>query len=520
MKRNGKRDFHEARWDEPILMEMGAPGQRAILVEEIEPQVAEAVGDPASLPPQDYLRQSAPKLPELGQMQLLRHYLRLSQETLGADINIDIGLGTCTMKYNPKIHESFARDPRFSELHPYQDEDTVQGILQVLYEAEQYMKAISGMDRFSFNPAGGSQAIFSNVAVVRAYHESRGEGAQRSEIITTILSHPGNAGAASAMGYKVITLYPDENGIPDINALKEAVSCHTAALLITNPEDTGIYNERIREFVDIVHAAGGLCVYDQANLNGLMGIARAREAGFDLCHFNLHKTFSSPHGSQGPACGAQGCTSELARFLPVPTVEFDGSRYYLNYDHPDSIGKIRKFYGVPGVVLRAYAYIRSLGADGLKAASELSILNNNYLLKKLSDVRGLDLPWAEGKYRLEQARLSWEQLRRDTGVTTDDVDRRIVDYGFQSYFSSHHPRVMPEPFTPEACETYSKADIDEYAQALRSISEEAYTDPELVRTAPHRAALATQITGDRLDNIETFACTWRAYQKQRAKANG
>lgn len=517
MKLNGKRDFHEARWDEPILMEMGAPGQRAILVEEVEARVAEAVGDAAALLPPGYLRESVPKLPELGQMQLLRHYLRLSQETLGADINIDIGLGTCTMKYNPKIHESFVRDPRFSELHPYQDEETVQGILQVIYETEQYMKAISGMDRFSFNPAGGSQAIFSNVAVVRAYHESRGEGPQRNEIITTILSHPGNAGAASAMGYKVITLYPDQNGIPDIAALKAAVSCHTAALLITNPEDTGIYNERIREFVDIVHAAGGLCVYDQANLNGLMGIARAREAGFDLCHFNLHKTFSSPHGSQGPACGAQGCTKELARFLPVPTVEFDGSRFYLDYDRPDSIGKLRKFYGVPGVVLRAYAYIRSLGADGLKAASELSILNNNYLLKKLCSIRGLDLPWAEGKYRLEQARLSWEQLLKDTGVTTDDIDRRIVDYGFQSYFSSHHPRIMPEPFTPEACETYSKADIDEYVNALRSISDEAYSEPELVRTAPHRAALATQITGDRLDNISTFACTWRAYQKQKSE---
>ena len=515
MKRDGTRDFHEARWDEPILMELGEPGQRALLLEEIEPQVAQAAGAPDDLVPQGYLRREAPELPELGQMQLLRHYLRLSQETIGADLNIDIGLGTCTMKYNPKVHESFVRDPRFSELHPYQDPSTTQGILQVLYETEQYLKAISGMDRFSLNPAGGSQGIFSNVAIIRAYHEARGEGAQRDEIITTILSHPGNAGTAAALGYKVITLYPDESGIPDLNALKAAVSPRTAALLITNPEDTGIYNEKIREFVDIVHAAGGLCVYDQANLNGLMGITRARDAGFDLCQFNLHKTFSSPHGSQGPGAGAQGCTEELAQFLPLPTVEFDGTQYYLDYNRPHSIGKLRKFYGVPAVVLRAYAYIRSLGADGLKQVSELAILNNNYLLKKLASVRGLSMPMAEGKPRLEQARLSWEKLCQETSVTTDDIDRRIVDYGFRSYFASHHTRIIPEPFTPEACETYSKADIEEYAAALQSISEEAYATPEVVKTAPHRAALATQLTGDRLDNMDTFACTWRAYQKQK-----
>ena len=200
MKRDGTRDFHEARWDEPILMELGEPGQRALLLEEIEPQVAQAAGAPDDLVPQGYLRREAPELPELGQMQLLRHYLRLSQETIGADLNIDIGLGTCTMKYNPKVHESFVRDPRFSELHPYQDPSTTQGILQVLYETEQYLKAISGMDRFSLNPAGGSQGIFSNVAIIRAYHEARGEGAQRDEIITTILSHPGNAGTAAALG--------------------------------------------------------------------------------------------------------------------------------------------------------------------------------------------------------------------------------------------------------------------------------------------------------------------------------
>ncbi|MDY2649332.1 MAG: aminomethyl-transferring glycine dehydrogenase subunit GcvPB [Pyramidobacter porci] len=513
----GKRNFHEARWDEPIIMEMGESGARAVLLDPIEDEAARCSN---AAVPEGYARTEAPKLPELGQMQVLRHYLRLAQETIGADLNIDIGLGTCTMKYNPKINESFVRNPKFAELHPYQPESTVQGILKIMYETEQYLKEISGMDRFSLNPAGGSQAIFSNVSVIRAYHKSRGEDATRNEIITTILSHPANAGVASTLGYKVITLYPDENGIPDIEALKAAVCERTAGLLITNPEDTGIYNEQIREFVKIVHDTGGLCAYDQANLNGLMGITRARDAGFDLCHFNLHKTFGSPHGSQGPAAGAQGCTEALAKFLPVPTVEFDGRRYYLNDTRPESIGKIRKFYGVPAVVLRAYAYIRALGADGLKQVSEFAILNNNYLLKKLESVKGLSLPFAPGKRRLEQARLSWEKLCNDTGVTTDDIARRIVDFGFQDYFSSHHPMVVPEPFTPEACETYSREDIDEYARTLDAISKEAYANANVVKAAPHNAALSTQIVADDLENISRFACTWRAFKKKSAQTGG
>ena len=482
-----KAVFHEARWNEPIIMELGAPGERGILVPKTEAKVAAAAGPAASLIPEALKRKSAPRLPEISQMQLLRHYLRLSQETVGADLNADIGLGTCTMKYNPKIHEQFVRSPQFAELHPCQDEDTLQGILKIIYDTGEYLKAISGMDAFCLTPAGGSQAIYANVAVIRAWHESRGEGTQRDEIITTILSHPANPGAAATLGYKVITLTPGPDGTPDFEALRSAVSPRTAGLLITNPEDTGIYNERITEFVDLVHRAGGLCAYDQANANGTFGIARAREAGFDLCHFNLHKSFGSPHGCQGPAAGAQGAVKKLEPFLPLPRVAFDGEKYHLVGDAPLSVGYLRKFLGVPAVVLRVYAYIRSLGPDGLKQASELSILNNNYLIKKLLEIDGLELPWAPGKRRMEQARLSWRTLTDETGVTTDDIDRRVVDYGYQSYFSSHHPRVIPEPFTPEPAETYSKADIDGYAETMAAIAAEARSDPEIVKTAPHNA---------------------------------
>lgn len=511
MKRN--RDFHEARWDEPIILEMGSEGERGILIDKPEDIITENLNID-EIYPRSLKRKEPPKLPELSQIQILRHYLRLSQETIGLDLNIDIGLGTCTMKYNPKIHEEFTRSEKITELHPYQNEDSTQGILEIIYKTEQYLKEISGMDRVSFNSGGGTQAIYSNVAMIKAYHEENGEAEERNEIITTILSHPGNAGAASTLGYKVITLYPDETGCPDIEALKAAVSEKTAGILITNPEDTGIYNERIKEFVDIVHDAGGLCVYDQANLNGLFGLVRAKDLGFDMCHFNLHKSFSSPHGSQGPGSGAQCVVKKLEKFLPVPTVDYDGDKYYLNYNIPKSIGNIRKFHGVIPVILRAYAYIRSLGEKGLRQVSEIAILNNNYLLKKLEDVRGLSVPWAEGKYRLEQARLSWEELTKDTSVTTDDIDRRIVDYGFQSYFASHHPRIIPEPFTPEATETYSKEDIDEYANAIKSISKEAYENPDLVKNAPYKAALSSQINEEMLNDIDLFACTWRAFKRK------
>lgn len=507
------RRFHQARWDEPIIFEMSRKGQRGILVAESEQEIKDETGPAENLIPQGLLRKNPPALPELGQMQVLRHFLRLSQETIGADINIDIGLGTCTMKYNPKIHEVFVRSPKIAELHPYQDESTVQGILEITYKVEQFLKEISGMDKFSFQPTSGTQAIYSNVAVARAYHEANGEGTQRDEVITTIFSHPGNAGAASAAGYRVITLMPDDSGLPDIKALKSVVSKRTAALLITNPEDTGIFNDRIKEIVDIVHSAGGLCIYDQANANGLLGITRAKEAGFDMCHFNLHKTFASPHGSQGPGTGAQGVVAKLARFLPKPTVEFDGEKYYLDYGRPDSIGKIRKFFGVPPVILRVYAYIVSLGEEGLRTVSEIAVLNNNYLLKKLLEIPGLSCPMGEGRRRIEQARLSWAELKEKTGVGTDAICRRVVDYGLQSYFTSHHPWLVPEPFTPEPVETYSKDDIDEYVAIIRQIAHEAFTEPDLVLNAPHNSTISV-IDHEPLVNIEKFACTWRAFKKK------
>lgn len=517
MSRNKKiRDFHEAKWQEPIILELSEEGQRGIVFPDVEEELKDLFGEVDNLIPSNMKRKKKPDLPELGQQQVLRHYLRLSQETLGQDLTIDIGLGTCTMKYSPKIHEQFVRNPKIAKMHPLQDIDTAQGILKIMYDFEQIMKEISGMDAFSFQPGGGGMAIYSNASIIKKYHEDRGEGDQRTEVITTVLSHPLNAAAPKTKGFKVINLMPTESGYPDIEDVKAAVSEKTAGFFITNPEDTGIFNPLVKEFIDIVHQAGGLCVYDMADYNGLFGIARAKEAGIDLCHFNLHKAFSSPHGSMGPCCGAQGVTKELEKYLPYPRVDFDGEKYYLNYDRPHSIGKLRKFYGVVAVVLRAYAWTITMGADGLKEVAETSILNNNYLMHRLlKEAKGISAPWGDGGHRLEQVRYSFEKLREDTGVTIDDIDRRVVDYGLQTFFQSHHPMLIPQPFTPEPNESYSKRELDEYADIFVKISEEAYENPEIVKTAPHNGPIS-KIEDEIIVDPKDLIVTWRVYKRKKA----
>jgi glycine dehydrogenase subunit 2 len=512
------RRFHQARWDEPIIFELGGRGMRGVLVPEVEQGVREQVGDVADTLPTGLRRATPPALPELAQPEVIRHYLRLSQENLGADLNIEIGQGTCTMKYSPKIGDQLAALPGIADLHPLQDETSVQGVLEILHRFEKILIEISGMDRFTLQPAAGSAAIYTNAAIIRAYHASRGEADVRDEMITTLFSHPSNAACAKTAGFKVITLYPGKNGYPDLAALKAAVSERTAGLMITNPEDTGIYNPRIREFVDIVHDAGGLCAYDQANANGILGITRAREAGFDLCHFNLHKTFSAPHGCGGPGGGACGVTEELVRFLPIPLVSQERGRFYLDYDVADTIGKMSPFYGNVPVVLKAYAWVMNLGARGLREVAEIAVLNNNYLLLKMSEIPGLTVPYGLANPRIEQVRYSWEELAAETGVHTEELGVRAADYGLH-YWTSHHPWIVPEPCTLEPTETPTKADLDEYVAVMRRVAHEARADPHIIRGAPHRSTIH-QIAHDPLDDPLQWATTWRAYRKKVARSKG
>ncbi len=285
--------------------------------------------------------------------------------------------------------------------------------------------------------------------------------------------------------------------------------------MITNPEDTGIFNPDIDQFTEVVHEVGGLCAYDQANANGILGIARARDAGFDLCQFNLHKTFSSAHCAMGMSCAACGVSAELERFLPVPIVEQEGDRFLLEYDRPDSIGKIRSYYGVPATVVRAYAWVMALGAEGIQRVAEGAVINNNYLAKLLEAIDGLEVSYGKGNAsrRLEQTRYSWGHLEEETGVGTLDISRRTADFGATAYMTSHHPWLVPEPMTLEPTECYSKSDLDDYAAMLSVIAKEAREQPEIVRTAPHRSAMH-KLDGRALDDPARWATTWRSYKRK------
>ncbi len=512
------RRYHAARWDEPIVMELGAPGRRGSIFADVEVDVRALVGEPEALVPAGLRRRAAPALPELSEPEVLRHYLHLSQETLGM-MGVSL-FGTCTMKYNPRLAQELSSRPEIAELHPDQDEETLQGVLRLVHELDLFLRGVSGMDAFVFQPGGGAHAAFTHACIARDYHASRGELGQRDEIVTTIQAHPCNAATAAAAGFKIVTLPLEENGYPSLDALKAAVSERTASLMVNNPDDMGIYNPEIDRWVEVVHDAGGLCFYDHANFNGVMGKLKARDLGFDACMYMLHKTFGAPKGGGGPAVGAYGCTEALERFLPEPVVVRDGDSYRLDRDRPDSIGKVREFWGNVPQLVYAYAWSRAMGAAGIHRASDLSVLANNYMEKRLLAIRGVakSQPHLTAP-RLEMTRYSLEQVERDTGITVFDVQNRMADFGIDAFWLSHEPWIVPQPFTPEAGEMWSKEDIDEWIDVLAHVIEEAYLDPELVRTAPHNQAIAKLDTTD-LNDPANWATTWRAYRRKRAAASG
>jgi glycine dehydrogenase subunit 2 len=505
--------YQAARWDEPIVLEMGRPGRRATLIGAAEPDVVAAVGDGACLVPEGVRRAVPPALPELSEFEVQRHYLHLSQMTLGMmGINL---FGTCTMKYNPRLNEHIAARPWMAELHPGQDEETLQGILEVVHSFDLILRELSGMAQFVFQPGGGADAAFTHACVTRAYHAARGDLGQRDEVITTIQAHPCNPATAAAAGFKVVTLPLEEDGYPSVEALEAAVSDRTAALMVNNPDDMGIYNPNIKRWVDVVHEAGGLAFYDHANFNGVMSRLRARELGFDACMYMLHKTFGAPKGGGGPAVGAYGCSEELVEFLPRPlVVREDDGRYSLERDAPRSIGRVREYWGNVPVVLKAYSWARAMGADGIREAADLSVVANNYMEKRLLAVRGVTKALPElTAPRLEMTRYSIETVTRETGITVFDVQNRMVDFGVDAFWLSHEPWLVPEPFTPEPGELWSKEDIDTWIDVLAHVIDEAYSDPELVKTAPHNQAIH-QVDGSQVNDPAVWATTWRAHQRK------
>jgi len=512
------KNYHAASWDEPLVMQMGSPGRRGAILPSTESGISDVVGEAKNLVSPEMRRQSLPVLPELSEFEVEKHYIHLSQQTMGM-MGVSL-FGTCTMKYNPRVTENLVYQPFVAQLHPFQHEDTLQGPLEIVYRFDELLRELSGMSKFVFQAGGGADAAYTQACITRAYHASRGELATRNEIITTAQAHPSSPATAAAAGFKVITLPLEADGYASVEALRAAVSPRTAALMVNNPDDIGIYNPHIKEWVDIVHEAGGLCFYDHANFNGLMTRIRAAELGFDACMFMLHKTFGGPKGGGGPAVGAYGCIEALVPFLPGPTISKNGAgKFFIEKEGPLSIGRVREFWGNVPVVIRAYAWTRAMGAAGLRDAANISVLANNYMEKRLLEIPGITKGLPElTKRRLEMTRYSLGELTADTGVSTLDVQNRMTDFGVDAYWLSHEPWFIPEPFTPEAGELWSIEDIDYWIDVLAHVCQEARTNPELVKTSPHNQVVH-KMDGSGLNDPKKWATTWRAYQRKYPASN-
>jgi glycine dehydrogenase subunit 2 len=508
--------FKQAQWNEPIIFNLGKAGRVGHVLPTVEEGVKKAVGDLYELIPEKLQRKDAPRLPELSEPEVVRHFIRLSEMNYGVDSGL-YPLGSCTMKYNPKINELLAGLPKLGMLHPYQDESTVQGILEILYRLERWLAEITGTAEVCLQPAAGAHGEFLGVCIMRAYHKLNGELEKRKEVLVPDSAHGTNPASAAMAGFNVVVIPSDEEGCVDLEALKSAVSDRTAGLMLTNPNTLGIFEKNIEEIAKIVHEAGGLLYYDGANLNPILCKVRPGDMGFDIVHINIHKTFGTPHGGGGPGAGPVGVTEELAKFLPVPRIVFDGERYRLDYDKPHSIGKIRCFYGNVAVLLKAYAYILSLGQEGLREVAEVSVLNANYVMRKLKEIEGLALPYNSQKPRKHECVFSAKPLKNKTGVSALNLAKRLLDHGLHAP-TIYFPLIVEEALMIEPTETAEKEELDRFIEAMKEICREAHENPEKVLKAPHNTAV------QRLDEVkashpQTMALSWRMYRKKLASKN-
>ncbi|MEA2090307.1 MAG: aminomethyl-transferring glycine dehydrogenase subunit GcvPB [Thermoproteota archaeon] len=502
--------FKQARWNEPVIFKLGRSGRRGCIVLEAEDEINRAIGDVKTCLPEKMRREKPPKLPELSEVEVVRHYVRLSQMNYSVDLGL-YPLGSCTMKYNPKIDEKLAQLPSLALLHPYQDEKTVQGVLQILYTLSKWLAEITGTSEICLHPAAGAQGEFLGTLIMRAYHEQNGELDKRTELIVPDSAHGTNPASGSMAGFKVVIVPSDKTGCVNLEALKAAVSERTAGLMLTNPNTLGIFEKNIEQIANIVHEAGGLLYYDGANLNAILGKVRPGDMGFDIVHINIHKTFGTPHGGGGPGAGPIGVSKELKTFLPVPRVAFDGEKYFLDFDKPRTVGKIRGFYGNVAVLLKAYAYILSLGAEGLKEAAEVSVLNANYLMKKLSEIKGCTLPYYQKQPRKHECVFSTKNIAKQSGVRAFDVSKRLLDYGVHAP-TMYFPLIVDEAMMIEPTESYEKEELDRFIEIMKKISEEAYTNPDAVLGAPQNTAIS-RLDEAKASHPRTMALSWRMYLK-------
>jgi glycine dehydrogenase subunit 2 len=425
------------------------------------------------------LRRAEPaRLPELAEPEVLRHFTELSTRNFGIDTGF-YPLGSCTMKYNPRVNERVAALPGFRDLHPLQDEDGAQGALELMWRLQEILTEVSGLDACSLQPAAGSQGELTGLLLMRAYFADHGEGERRRKVVIPDTAHGTNPASVTMAGYELVPVRTDARGNIDLEELRGKVDETTAGLMLTNPSTLGLFDEHIEEIARIFHEAGALMYYDGANLNAVCGISRPGDMGFDIVHINLHKTFSQPHGGGGPGGGPIVVRRRLEPFLPVPAVVRDGERFRLDYDRPSSIGKVRGFTGPFGVFVRSYAFIRMWGPQ-LRRMSEIAVLNANYMLARLKDA--YELPF--DRLCMHEFVLSARPLKRAYGLTALDVAKRLMDYGFHPP-TVYFPLVVPEALMIEPTETEAKETLDAFCDALLAIAREAAESPELLRKAPH-----------------------------------
>jgi glycine dehydrogenase subunit 2 len=433
---------------------------------------------PAPVVPEELRREAPPRLPELAEPEIVRHFTELSTRNFGIDTGF-YPLGSCTMKYNPRVNERLVMLPGFRDLHPYQEEEGAQGALELMWRLQEALIEISGLHACSLQPAAGSQGELTGLMLMRAYFADRGEGDTRDTIVTADTAHGTNPASVTMAGYKLAKVETDARGNVDVAHLREMVDERTAGLMLTNPSTLGLFDEHIEEVAGIFHDAGALLYYDGANLNAVCGISRPGDMGFDIVHINLHKTFSQPHGGGGPGGGPIVVRDELEPFLSVPAVVRDGDRFRLDHDRPKSIGKVRGYTGPFGVFVRSYAYIRSYGPR-LREMSETAVLNANYLFARLREA--YDVPY--DRLCMHEFVLSARSLKREHGISALDVAKRLMDYGFHPP-TIYFPLVVSEALMIEPTETEAKETLDAFADAMIAIAREAQEDPEVIRDAPH-----------------------------------
>ncbi|MFB5195494.1 aminomethyl-transferring glycine dehydrogenase subunit GcvPB [Neobacillus sp. KR4-4] len=481
--------------DQALIFELSTPGRIGYSLPEMDVPELDLNG----LLPDGYIRTEEPELPEVSELDIMRHYTALSKRNHGVDSGF-YPLGSCTMKYNPKINENVARFNGFAHVHPLQDESSVQGALELLYDLQEHLIEITGMDEVTLQPAAGAHGEWTGLMMIRAYHEANGD-MKRTKVIVPDSAHGTNPASATIAGLETITVKSNEHGLVDLEDLRRVVGEDTAALMLTNPNTLGLFEENILELAEIVHEAGGKLYYDGANLNAVLSKARPGDMGFDVVHLNLHKTFTGPHGGGGPGSGPVGVKADLIPFLPKPIITKQGDEFVLDYDRPLSIGRVKPYYGNFGINVRAYTYIRSMGPDGLKAVTEYAVLNANYMMRRLAEY--YDLPF--DRHCKHEFVLSGRRQKK-LGVRTLDIAKRLLDFGY-------HPPTIYFPLNVEECimieptETESKETLDSFIDIMIQIGKEAEENPEIVQEAPH-----TTVVG-RMDETKAARKPVLKYQK-------